>query len=271
MMSFRRLILLAALCSTAIDAWAACSRPIIVPASQIGMMVSISDDGRHVAGIYPDLLRAYGGTAGCTFLFPVIPRLRAEKMVEAGRADVFLGAVQLPTRDAWGGFIPMLGSAWTLISIGRRPPPASVRQLLQEPGLKFNAVRGFDDGPAYELMLAELDKIGKLEYVNDAVTIVRKMAVGRTTYTFMPSITFAGAVHELGLTETLGRDVTYSKLNDIPPAVTGVYISSHLNPGDAAQVKAILVSIREHHELLTQMHAAFSAAEMVTYYDLRAR
>ena len=69
----------------------------------------------------------------------------------------------------------------------------------------------------------------------------------------------------------LGRDVTYSKLNDIPPAVTGVYISSHLNPGDAAQVKAILVSIREHHELLTQMHAAFSAAEMVTYYDLRAR
>jgi len=65
MMSFRRLILLAVACLNDIDAWAACSRPIIVPASQIGMMVSISKDGGHVSGIYPDLLRTYGGTAGC--------------------------------------------------------------------------------------------------------------------------------------------------------------------------------------------------------------
>jgi len=83
--------------------------------------------------------------------------------------------------------------------------------------------------------------------------------------------TFPASIPTFSAPMAARRDVTYSKLNDIPPAVTGVYISSHLNPGDAAQVKAILVSIREHHELLTQMHAAFSAAEMVTYYDLRAR
>lgn len=249
-------------------AQAACSRPIVAPASPLGKAVIVDEATGQVTGIYPDLLRERGRKAGCEFVFPPVPRVRAEFMVRNGEADLLIGAMKVPERDAWGRFVPLIGSEWMLISMRGDAPPRSVAELLARPGITFNAVRSFNDGPAYQAMLDALEKKHALEYVKDPDTIVRKMAAGRVDYTFMPSNTFAGAVEQMGLKDTLGPKVHYTRLAGIPPALGGIYLSSKLSPEDAAQVAAILDQLRSDGGVVQRMRQMFTPEEMSSSFIL---
>jgi polar amino acid transport system substrate-binding protein len=248
--------------TTAGLAHAGCSRPIVVPASPLGKAIIIDERHDTVAGIYPALLREYGHKAGCEFIFPVVPRVRAEAMVRAGQADLLMGAMKVADRDRWGDFAPLMASEWMLISMRGDAPPRSVQELLARPNVTVNAVRSFNDGPAYVAMLAALDRKKELEYVKDPATIVRKMAAGRVDYTFMPSNTFAGALDELGLRKSLGPRVRYSRLAGIPPALAGMYLSRQLDPRDAAQVAALLDRMRADGAVVVRMRHFFTPEEM---------
>lgn len=251
-------------------AGAACSRPIVVPASPLGKMMTVNQASGEVAGAYPDLLRERGRRAGCEFVFPVVPRARAEAMLRQGEADLMVGAVQVPERDLWGRYIPMIGTEWMLISTDP-DPPRSAEALLARPGIRLNAVRSYNYGPAYLALLARLDKQGKLEYVKDPHTVVRKMEIGRADYAFMPSTTFAGTLEELGLRESLGRRVHYTRLEGIPPSTSGVYISRRTPPDDAAQLAAMLEQLSRDGELLARTRKFFTPAEMSSSFPLRSR
>lgn len=250
------------------QARAACSRPIVAPASPLGRAIVIDEATGQVTGIYPDLLRERGRKAGCEFVFPAVPRVRAEFMVRNGEADLLIGAMKVPERDAWGRFVPLIGSEWMLISLRNDAPPRSVAELLARPGLTFNAVRSFNDGPAYQAMLDALEKRHALEYVKDPDTIVRKMAAGRADYTFMPSTTFAGALEQMGLKETLGPKVHYTRLAGIPPALGGIYLSAKIAPEDAVQVTAILDQLRLDGGVVARMRQLFTPEEMSSSYLL---
>jgi polar amino acid transport system substrate-binding protein len=245
---------------------AACSRPIVVPASPLGRMIEVDPVRGTAWGIYPDLLRAYGARAGCVLVFPVMPRARAEVLLRNGEADLLLGAVKVSERDAWGEFMPMLNSEWVLISRGGGAAPRSVQALLDQRHIMFNAVRGFNAGPAYLDLLAGLERRGALEYVNDAQTIVRKMAAGRVDYTVMPSHTFAGALGEVAPQPAL--TVRYSRLEGLPPAVIGVYLAKTLAPADAAALRALLLQIRAADGLMIGLRRYFTPDEMASSYAL---
>lgn len=249
-------------------ALAACSRPLVVPASALGRMMMVNEASGEVGGIYPELLRERGRRIGCEFMFPAMPRARAEHMMQSGEGDLLVGAVRVPERDRWGTYVPMIGTEWMLISIRGDAPPATTEELLARPGIKFNAVRSYNYGPAYLALLARLDKQGKLEYVKDPQTIVRKMEAGRVDYTFMPSNTFAGALAELGLRDSLGPKVHYTRLQGMPTSTSGVYISNRTLPADAAQVAAMLVQLSQDGELLARTRRFFSAAEMSSTFPL---
>lgn len=247
-----------------------CSRPIVVPASSLGKLVVVTPGSDDVSGIYPDLLREGGKKAGCEFVFPVVPRARAEFMVRSGQADLLVGAAKVTERDAWGRFVPILGTEWMLISSPARgdTPPRTVQELLERPGIKFNAVRSYNYGPVYQAMLARLDKLGVLEYVMDPQTIVRKMQAGRADYTFMPSTTFAGTLHELGVKEEFRSKVRYSRLIDMPATATGVYLSGKITAGDASLIETILNQIRHDGEMLVRLRKLFSPAELSSSFAL---
>ena len=265
---FFRLALVAAGLCWCVMAVARCSRPIVAPASSLGKMVSVDAARGQAWGIYPDLLRDYGARTGCSFTFPVVPRARAEVLVQKGEADVLLGAVKVSQRDAWGTFVPMLGSDWVLISHAGAAPPRSIQALLDQPHIKFNAVRGFNAGPAYLEMLAGLERRGELEYVNDTQTIVRKMAAGRVDFTVMPSHTFAGALDELPPDQRIA--VHYSRLDGLPPAVIGVYLSKEMPAADAAEVTSLLQQIRASNGLLAGLRRYFTPEQMASSYALPA-
>jgi polar amino acid transport system substrate-binding protein len=162
----------------------------------------------------------------------VVPRARAEAMLRQGEADLMVGAVQVPERDQWGRYVPMIGTEWMLVSTDA-DPPRSTGELLARPGIRLNVVRSYNYGPAYLALLARLDKQGRLEYVKDPQTIARKMDIGRASYAYMPSNTFAGALEETGLRDSLGQRVHYTRLAGIPPSTSGVYISRKTAPDDA--------------------------------------
>jgi polar amino acid transport system substrate-binding protein len=261
-MSCRTVVLTICL-TTAGLAHAGCSRPIVVPASPLGKAIIVVDE-RHqtVAGIYPELLREYGKKAGCEFVFPVVPRVRAEAMVRAGQADLLMGAMKVADRDHWGDFAPLMASEWMLVSMRGDAPPRSVQELLARPNIMVNVVRSFNYGPDYLAMLAALEGKKELEYVKDPATVVRKMAAGRVDYTFMPSNTFAGALDELGLKKSLGPKVRYSRLAGMRTALAGMYLSRQLDPRDAAQVAALLDRMRADGAVVVHMRQFFTPEEM---------
>jgi len=248
-------------------AGAACSRPIVVPASSLGKMMTVNQASGDVGGVYPELLRERGRRASCEFVFPVVPRARAEAMLRQGDADLLVGAVQVPERDQWGRYVPMIGTEWMLISTDP-DPPRSTDALLARPGIRLNVVRSFNYGPAYLALLARLDKQGKLEYVKDPQTIARKMEIGRADYAYMPSNTFAGTLEELGLRDSLGQRVHYTRLAGIPASTSGVYISRKTAPDDAAQLAAMLEHLSRDGELLARTRKLFTPAEMSSSFPL---
>ncbi|MGZ5279694.1 MAG: substrate-binding periplasmic protein [Pseudobdellovibrionaceae bacterium] len=250
-------------------AQATCSRPIIVPASSLGKMVIVNDSTGEVSGIYPELLRERGQKAGCTFVFPIVPRARAELMVSSGESDLLVGSVKVPERDAWAGdYVAIHGSEWMLASLLPTEAPKSVEELLARPGLKFNAVRGYNYGPEYLAMLETLKKQGKLEYMKDPESIVRKMQIGRADYTMMPASTFAGALYALGLKEKLGPKVRYTHLAGLPTTVNGVYLSKKLSAQDMAAVKKLLIEIRNEDAVMIRMKKIFTKEELVSHFPL---
>lgn len=246
---------------------AACSRPIVVPASSLGRMMMVNAASGEVGGVYPELLRERGRKAGCEFVFPVVPRARAEAMLRQGDGDLMVGAVQVPERDLWGRYVPMIGTEWMLISTDP-DPPRSTDDMLARPAIRLNVVRSYNYGPAYLALLARLEKQGKLEYVKDPQTIVRKMEAGRANYTYMPSNTFAGTLEEMGLRESLGARVHYTRLAGISASTSGVYISGKTPAADAAQLASMLEQLSRDGELLARTRKFFTPAEMSSSFPL---
>jgi len=249
-------------------AQAKCSRPIVVPVSQMGKVMIVNPATNEASGVYPELLRARGAAAGCEFVFRAMPRVRAEAAVREGGADLLVASPRSPQRDAWGDYVPMIGSEWVLITMRSDAPPSSVEELLARPGIRLNEVRSYNFGPAYMAMMANLERLDKVEYVPDPQTIVRKMAAGRVDYAYMPSNTFVGALDELGLRATLGPKIHYSHLSGIPISTSGVYVSRKLSPADAAQVHALLGQLSRENAVLERTRKYFTAAEMMSTFEL---
>src|SRR5471032_3675227 len=160
-------------------AGAACSRTMVVPVFPLGKLMGVSNTDGLALGIYPELLRKNAASSGCTFSFIAAQHARAELMLSTGAADILLGAIKDEQRDQWGNFVPMLDTEWMLITNRGDAPPRTVQALLERSDIRLNVVRGYKYGAAYQKMLAELDKLGRVEYVKDPVTVVRKMLAGR--------------------------------------------------------------------------------------------
>ena len=100
----------------AMQAWAACPRPVQVPVAATGFSV-IVDAQQKVSGIYPDVLTEAGNRANCRFVFKAVPRARLEALFETGAADMLLPAPRTARRDQHGLFVPLIQARATVISV----------------------------------------------------------------------------------------------------------------------------------------------------------
>jgi polar amino acid transport system substrate-binding protein len=230
-----------ALClSLAAPAWAACSRPIQVPVSPLGVSVIVHGD--KVSGVFPDMLEQLGARVGCKFVWSVVPRARGEVMFEDGRADLLVAATHSDKRDQSGVFIPLVASRASLVSVEKgQAPLRSMAQLLAQPKIRVALVRGYDYGPAYQELSRALAEQKRLFLEPDALSVARLLDAGMADATVLPSTAVAGAIATDTRIDALQDRLRIEPLDELPWSRGGIYVSSKsLSEADRATLEKML-------------------------------
>jgi polar amino acid transport system substrate-binding protein len=236
-----RLALLLLTASLGAHAGEPCSRPINVPISQIGLSVFTTPDGA-INGVYPDLLKKIASQDGCNFLLSEVPRARLESLYEAGQLDILIPASRTPRRDQFGIFVPLIQSRAMVISLASpRPAIASLQDLLERRELKVALVRAFDFGPAYQTLVAELNRQGRVVFERDTAAVARLLQSGVADVTIMAPSILVGALTIDTKTPRLVERLRVEPLAELPWGESGVYISrTALNDHDRDLLRELL-------------------------------
>ncbi|APW44500.1 hypothetical protein [Rhodoferax saidenbachensis] len=258
-----RLALCAALLGAGCGAGAACSRPIVVPVSSIGVVMVV--DGERVSGVYPEVLRDLSEKSGCVFQFQVYPRARSDQMFfDAGTMDVTLPASFVAERAQIATFVPLVKILPTLVSL--KPLAAdvvSVKQLLENKALRGAVVRGFTFGKEYQALVDTLDKEGRLDMANDISTVARMLVAARVDFTVVPPHLLRAALANDAKGAVWLGQVKSQPLEGLPRIDSGVYISRRsLSEADQEALR-VLFTAAARDELFVKGHLKYYPAEAI--------
>lgn len=240
-------------------AFAKCSRVINVPVSPTGL--SVITQGEIVHGIFPDLLRRLGAKSGCSFAFPVVPRARQEAMFEAGTADLLVTSIQTARRDALGEYIPMVQIRATLISVAaKRPAIQTMQELIKQRELRLVLVRGYDYGPDYQKLVAELSEQGRVFMEPDPLAVAKVLQSSPEKATIMAPSIFTGAIGDDPRFSGMSAKLRFEALEELPWSPSGTYISrTSLEPADKALLLDLLERAAKSGEVWSAYQHHYSA------------
>jgi polar amino acid transport system substrate-binding protein len=235
----RQLLLALVLATGAAGASAGCSRPLVVPASPLGLSVTVKGD--QVGGAFPEVLDEAVARAGCKLVYSVVPRARLELMFETGKADLLMTSTKTARRDKFGIFVPLIVSRATLVSIdAKRAPIHNMQELLARRELRVALVRGFDYGPAYHALAAKLSEQGRVAWAKEPVEVARMLMAGMADMTIMPPSALVGAASLDERISSIRDKVRVEPLDELMWARSGMYISRTLPAADRAVLEKVL-------------------------------
>lgn len=246
-----------------VQAGAACSRPIVVPVSNIGLSVIVDND--RVSGVYPDLLRELGEKAGCKFVFPAYPRARSDMMFfERGTSDIVVPASYVAERAQTATFIPLIKVLPTMVAV--KPLPAginTVQKLLEAKGLRAVVVRSFTFGKEYQELIADLEKEGRIDFVPDITTVARMLLAGRVDFTVMPPHLLHTALGDVGSETAAQNQLKSYPLEGLPRIESGMFISRRsLTESDQQELRSIF-STAARNEVFVKAHLKYYPADIL--------
>ena len=205
-------------------AQAGCSRVITAPVAALGLSVMI--DGEAINGIYPEILRNNQSKETCMFALSAVPRARQELLFETGKADILLPASKTPRRDERGVFVPLTYSRAALISVNTdRAPIKTLKELLEARDLKLALVRGYDYGPAYQELMSELTRQGRVQMESDPMSVARLLKSGVVNATVMAPTILAGSLVEDERVRSLADKLRFESIEELPWLGNGLYLS----------------------------------------------
>lgn len=221
-------------------AQAACTRPINVPMSPIGLSVSFEEG--QAQGIYPTVLRELAANAHCRIDMHKVPRARLQSLFDAGQADLLIPASATPARDAAGEFVPLIQVRASLLTLDAEATvPRSLAELLAQPDYKLVVVRGFSFGPTYDAAIATLRQRQRLVEEADASGVARALRQGLAQATVMTASILVGTlVIEPELAPLLKR-LRVEPLDELGWHASGLYLSRRaLNEADRRTLRQAL-------------------------------
>ncbi len=249
----------------AVSACAHCTRTIVVPVAPIGQSIVIDAD--NISGVYPDLMRAAAPRAGCRFELIAVPRARQEQMFDSGAADLLIPASQSPRRDEVGEFVPLIRVRPTLISLqSARGPLHSLKELIDDPQLRLALVRGFDYGPAYQDLLDEMGRRGRLSLEADVTSVARALNAGSADVTLMVPAILIGAISSDARLRALVPQLRIEPLDELPWRDSGVYIgrSNSLPESDRLQLRDLFEGLVRSGDLWRAFQKTYSPAALLS-------
>lgn len=201
-----------------------CSHPIQVPVATYGYTVIVKD--KQFSGILPEVLNTIQAKSNCRFEYTLVPKNRQEMLFETGQSDLLVNAVKTARRDKFGIFFSFIHLRATLISIdGQHSSFQRTNDLYTRSDLKLLIVRAYDYGPAYQEIVAEMSKLGRVIVESDPVSVAKLMRSNPKYVTIMAPTIFAGIIHtDVALENMIGK-IRYEKLDSLPWNDSGVYIS----------------------------------------------
>lgn len=204
---------------------ASCSRTLVVPIMPSGLAVVVK--GTNFNGIVPEFLEQVSHKSGCKFSYHLVPKSRQENLFENAQADLLLTAVRTARRDQFGVFVPLVQLRAVLISTEHHQPPMqSLKELTASASTKLVIVRGFDYGLAYQTIVEDMKREGRLLVETDVISVIRTLKANVTYATIMAPTIFAGTLQtEPKLNDLVGK-VRYEKLDELPWTESGIYIST---------------------------------------------
>ncbi len=236
--------LLCAALALASDSLAACSRVIQAPVSAMGASIIIRGD--VVSGIYADLLREIAKD-GCQFNFVIVPKARSDFMLKTGSADLLLSATRTQQRDELGLFIPLVKVRTTVISLASdRPALTSAQDILLRKDLRLFLVRGFDFGPAYRNLVAEMTQQGRVSLEADVVSVARMLQLSNNHISIMVPSTIVATVKDDARVQDLHDKFRFEPIDELPWGEVGIYVSNtSLDKADQEYLQNILMRAAE--------------------------
>jgi polar amino acid transport system substrate-binding protein len=203
---------------------ARCSRPIQVPVSAYSYTVIVK--ANKFSGILPDVLSAIEAKSDCKFVYTLVPKNRQEILFETGQSDLLVTAVKTARRDKFGIFFPFVQLRATLISMeGQFPPMRTAKDIIARSEMKLVVVRGYDYGPAYQAIVEEMNKLGRVLVEPDPTSVAKLIRSNPKYVTIMAPTIFSGIIQSEPFLEDLVGKVRFEKLEELKWIDSGVYIS----------------------------------------------
>ena len=237
---------------------AKCSRTILVPFAATGLTIYLENE--KISGTYGDSLQEIKEN-GCQLTLTNVPRARLEAMFETGTADLLIPANKTAHRDELGVFVPLIKNRPTLISVtARQLNLKSLPELLARKEIRVVLVRGYDYGPAYQDLVAELNKQGRVFFDADVVSVARMLKNSDKYVTIMAPNTFLGAIHgDTRIQDLLGK-LSYTPVDELPWSENGIYLSKKsLNQADRSTLETILKRYAKSGVILKKFQQYFPA------------
>ena len=243
----------------AMQAWAACPRPVQVPVAATGFSV-IVDAQQKVSGIYPDVLTEAGNRANCRFVFKAVPRARLEALFETGAADMLLPAPRTARRDQHGLFVPLIQARATVISVDPKHEAVHTLSQLKTLGLRVAVVRGFDYGEAYQRFLKDEGMGAKLFIEVDPEHVARLLHAGMADAAVMTPTVLAGAILGDKRVSGLLERLRIEPVDELDWVDTGVYLSRYsLVDAEQDELARILAGVAQSSALWTSYKRYYPA------------
>ncbi|RFP09898.1 hypothetical protein D0T25_28295 [Duganella sp. BJB488] len=182
-------------------------------------------DGSAIRGITVDLLVEIQKRSGCAFQLGWYPHGRVYAQFFSGQLDVTGAALRNTERDQYGVWLPYTYSQFELVLLNQSAGEFhSLADFVERGTARLNVVRSIAYSPATQTQLDRLQKLGRLEYVNDYGVVFRKILAGRADGTLAPPAIHVQHQRQYHL---LGK-MRATTVAEAPRAMVGIYVSKQV-------------------------------------------
>ena len=211
----------------------ACAQAAVAPACPPAI-VGVSDlgyssylDGGTVRGSNVDVLQAIEKRSGCPLTVRWFPRSRLYAEFFNQRLDMTGASFRSAERDRYGTWLPYTYTRFELVLLNKHAGKFhSLAEFVERSTARLNITRGIFYTPETQVQLDRLQKLGRLEYVNDYGVVFRKIQAGRAEGTLAPP-----TIHVLYQRQfNMVGQMASMPVAESPRALIGLYVSSRLPP-----------------------------------------